>query len=167
MYLKLLLLTSIFSVAVSLITTEENDFILAARDLIYYIHRDHIIEKSWNVSRVLPTALEAIGSINSNTISYKDENSLISKFRNIFLATKALSGDLTKIHRAITYMLDPFYPLYQDVLPEDIVGIIVAYLINAMNSLNAFENISGYLIEVYQSKIVEISSLTLKLLQNI
>lgn len=176
MFIKLLLLTTLLTVTYGQTQNAknlENDIIATSKELIYYIHKDSTKETKWTLYAVINDILDSIYSVYTGTALAPCEVNLKGYLIKLFFAIKKLESKKTldAIFMMIVKLLEDGKYLLSGSLVltgtavQEVVGILLAVVINTMNSLNVFENISLYLADVYKTNIFVIHRIALLLIQ--
>lgn len=173
MLLKLFLLTTLVAVTCGQGQKDlENDIISICKDILYYIHKDSTKETKWTVFAVLSDVMDSIMSVYTKEAPCR--GGLQGYFHKLFNAIKDLEGNevLEAVLKMIVELLDDGKYLLSGSLlltgqaVQEVVGILVAIIVNTLNSVDVFDSISQYLVDVYKTNIMVIDRISLLLLQS-
>lgn len=174
MSIKLLLLTTLLTVVYGQKPSLQNDIISTGKEIIYYIHKDSTKETKWTVHAVIRDIMDSIRSVKSGVAITPCEVNLKGYLIKMFFAIKELEGKKTldAIFNMIAKLLEDGNYLLSGSLQltgqavQEVVGILLSVVVNTLNSIDVFESISLYLIEVYKVNLKVIHRVSSLLLLN-
>lgn len=177
MSIKLLLLTTLLTVACGQKPSPkdlENDIISISKEIIYYIHKDSTKETKWTVLAVIRDFMDSISTVQSGVAEALCEVSLQGYLIKLFHAVKELEGNeiLDDIMKVIAKLLENGDFLLSGSLQltgqavQEVVGILLAVVVNSLKSVEVFEKVSLDLIEAYKVNLKVIHRISWLLLLN-